>query len=146
MALHHKRAGGTKWLCNADAGPLACNEWALRRRALPFLERRLVEIWAHESPGGKTMPRLTFGPGMVWQGQRVSFCHGHSHIELAAGQRNVRTLIHEITHALGHPWHNNGFIRRYLGLLARYGRYDADLIAEVAASRGLTAPQKPRRP
>jgi hypothetical protein len=137
MAVHHRRAGGTKWLINAEAGVLSCNAWATRKRALHFLRRLLIEIWAHESPAGKSMPELVFGHGMWYRDGFVSFCQGHSKLELAPGQRNALILIHETAHALGYPWHNDGFIRRYLGLLRKYGRYDAAVVNELAESRGL---------
>jgi hypothetical protein len=137
MAVHHRRAGGTKWLINAEAGVLSCNAWATQRRTIHFLRRRLIEIWAHESPAGKSMPELVFGKGMWYRDGFVSYCQGHSKIELAPGQRNVLILIHEITHALGHQWHNDGFIRRYLGLLREYGKYEAGVIDELAGARGV---------
>lgn len=137
MAKHHIRAGGTKWLMNAEAGPLACNQWATRARSLPYLRRVLIEVWGHESPAGKSLPVLDFGRGMHHLGAFVSYCDGHRYIEMANGQRCVLILMHEITHALGHPWHNNGFIRRYLRLLKKYGRYEAGVLDELAAARGI---------
>jgi len=83
------------------------------------------------------MPELVFGKGMWYRDGFVSYCQGHSKIELARGQRNVLILVHEITHALGHQWHNDAFIRRYLGLLCRYAKYDATVIAELARTRGI---------
>lgn len=135
MAIHHRRAGGTKWLINAEAGVLSCNAWATKPRTIHFLRRLMTEVWAHESPAGKSIPALAFGEGMWYRDGFVSYCQGHSKIELACDQRNVLILIHEVTHALGHRWHNDGFIRRYLGLLRKYGRYDANVIAELAESR-----------
>lgn len=137
MAIHHRRAGGTKWLINAEAGVLSCNAWATRRRTIHFLRRLLVEIWGHESPAGKSTPELVFGKGMWYRDGFVSYCQGHSKIELARGQRNAMILIHEIVHALGHRWHNDAFIRRYLGLLQKYAKYEAAVIAELAEARGV---------
>lgn len=138
MAVHHRRAGGTKWLRNAEAGPLASNQWATKQRSLSYLRRLLIEIWAHESPAGKSLPKLEFGRGWHHLGFFVSYCDGHRYIELARGQRCALILIHEITHALGHRWHSAGFITRYLRLLKKYGRYEIGVLEELAKARRLT--------
>lgn len=143
MAIHHRRASGTRWLIKAEAGPLSLNAWAVKQRDKRFLQRLLVDIWGHESVAGSTMPKLHFGRGMLlrrgsaYKDMYVSYCQGRLYIELARGQRNALVLVHEVTHALGYTYHTERFIRRYFRLLARYARYDRQMLIDLARGRGI---------
>jgi len=99
--------------------------WVPAGPDLPIARLRTLarRIWLDAGRSEATLPSITAGEG-VRQGSRLlSYCWGPRSaqaIVLARSQRNPRTLIHEMTHALGPSTHGRAFKRLYEDLLGRY--------------------------
>lgn len=93
-----------------------------RERSLLELQYERDFIWsAYGSDLHRRKPTLRFGPGTKeLGGVALSYTIGFTLIELAPGQRNRVTLLHELTHALGPVTHNGDFSRLYCTLLLAY--------------------------
>mgnify|MGYP001371782051 FL=1 len=64
-------------------------------------------------------PTLHFDRGTPYYGKPISYCDVQS-IHLVPGQRNLFTLYHELTHALGYPDHDRAFRKVYFRLVQTY--------------------------
>lgn len=83
--------------------------------------RRLGErIWRENTRRRDRCPVVVAGRGIEQGGNLLSYCEGRSRIVLARHQRERRTLIHEMAHALGPETHGHRFQERYADLLGRY--------------------------
>jgi len=128
----------TRWLYNLEATAFRQNKFGVKNRPLKFLHALMLRIWAEESRAGTSLPVLKFGRGIRHGEQMVSYCLGTDYIELAPGQRDVMTMIHEVTHALGITYHGKRFIKRYFPMLIKYGKFDRVLLEALAMTRGVT--------
>lgn len=105
-----------------------------RDRPVVTLQRLADHIWTGERLSAPR-PRVVAGRGtpaddrtgltsywhaFKWEGEDAWV----SEVVLSRTQRNVKTLLHELAHAMS--WrgldHGPAFVRRYLYLLATYGR------------------------
>lgn len=110
------------------------SSFANRQRSLPFLRTLAGAVWRKHGRTRQATPSIAFGEGTPHGNQKVSFCEGRNYIELAETQRDVKVLLHELTHALGYgnP-HGKGFVRKYFDLLEEYGRCDRGALLLDAA-------------
>lgn len=104
--------------------------WEAQVKLSPWLEQdrpiaalRVMANWVFDHEGHPPY-RVVAHRGVLWGGQRLSFCYSTGVIYLARNQRTFKILLHEIAHALGHWDHLEDFVRCYLGLLVQYGRED----------------------
>jgi hypothetical protein len=97
--------------------------YLVQERSLAFLKRFVVRI-TNEYDNGYRAPRLVFGKGIPYRGVMYSYIDGPK-IVLAPGQRNIYTVIHELTHFLGPADHGFGFKALYFHLLNEYCGYQA---------------------
>ncbi len=98
-----------------------------QQRNLPMLRRLAKFIWKKERRSLNTIPTIRFGKGTLHCGKRYSWCDGKT-IELAPGQRDILTLIHELVHAMGYDFHDKYFVDRQRKLLIRYSPINPQLI------------------
>lgn len=87
---------------------------------IAVLRRLANRIWQENTRRRDRCPRIVAGRGLPQGGCLLSYCEGRSLIVLARHQRERRTLIHEMTHALGPETHGLRFQTRYADLLGRY--------------------------
>jgi hypothetical protein len=87
-------------------------------RSQAELTRLLARVWRNEAPD-QPAPSLVFGAG-----DRSWYWVEEHQIKIANHQRCYDTMLHEITHALGHHTHGPKFITKYINLLAKYARCD----------------------
>lgn len=106
-----------------------------------YVLRRLAwRIW-EECPTGRRWgpPTVVAGRGVSYGSRRLSFTAGNR-IELVPRQRTRRVLLHEMVHVLGPCGHGTRFVRRYVQLLARYGRQrEEELLLRMAVLSGARA-------
>jgi hypothetical protein len=94
----------------------------LKIRTMPQLRRLARRLWEDQKTARPdAVPQILAGRGAYQSGRWLSYCEGRRKIVLARHERNLRTLIHELTHAIGFGTHGAGFRQRYFALLARYG-------------------------
>lgn len=91
-----------------------------QQRDLSSLLRLAKKIWTKHYAGNRKLPEVRFGPGTRELGYPLSYTVGYSLIELAPGQRNILTLVHELVHAIGPSEHGTNFVRLYYQILERY--------------------------
>jgi hypothetical protein len=91
-----------------------------QQRDLNSLLRFAKKIWTKHYAGNRKLPEVRFGPGTRELGYPLSYTVGYSLIELAPGQRNILTLVHELVHAIGPSEHGTNFVRLYYQVLAQY--------------------------
>lgn len=110
------------------------SSFANKQRPLSFLCALAADVWQKHGRSRQRVPDVAFGEGTPHGSQKVSFCEGRNYIELAETQRDVKVLLHELTHALGYgnP-HGKGFVRKYFDLLEEYGRCDRGALLLDAA-------------
>jgi hypothetical protein len=94
-------------------------------RPMAELRRLAGRVWS--GLGRKGCPRVVAGPGVRYLGARYSYCRD-GYIQLARNQRNVLTLLHELTHALGHDYHDAAFVKTYRSLLLRYSSITPEIL------------------
>lgn len=94
------------------------NHYLLKSRPLHELRKLAYRVWADYNTNPKyNTPWIRFGNGVYG----LSYYDGNDNsIELCAGQRNIITLIHEMTHALNCGSHNKRFVQLYVELLLKY--------------------------
>lgn len=98
-----------------------------KQHSLKFLQDQAVLIW--KATGSKyKIPNIRFGPGVMYGGRPLSYCEGRSNIELCPGQRDLLTLIHELTHAAGPVNHGKNFVDLHFNLLKKFARADKNLL------------------
>jgi hypothetical protein len=76
-------------------------------------------IWRENARGRGACPTIVAGRGVEQAGRLLSYCEGRR-IVLTRNQRERRTLIHEMVHALGPGTHGIRFQELYAELLAKY--------------------------
>ena len=86
-------------------------------RPIAELRELAKRVWLRLGTG--ECPTISAGPGVRYLGARYSFCQG-KYIQLARNQRNTLTLLHELTHALGHDYHDAKFVKAYRHLLLHF--------------------------
>lgn len=74
----------------------------------------------------KSIP-IKAGNGTFYNGRFLSYYHPDEGIVLARNERNIVTLLHEITHACGHDYHNRRFVDFYFKFLIKFGCNKKDL-------------------
>jgi hypothetical protein len=98
-----------------------------QRQSLDSLRHEAKKIWkttffrqTHD------IPELRFGPGTKHGTEMVSFYHWYdNYSEFAPGERNYLVLSHELVHAKGYEYHNQGFVAEYFKVLDHH--FDIDL-------------------
>lgn len=101
----------------------------VKKRSLPALRKLTYVIWKKERMKGP-VPCVQFGGGIPHGDELFSWCDGET-IELSPTQRDILTLLHEITHAMGYGYHNREFVDRYLDLLVKYTSVNEQIIFEA---------------
>ncbi len=96
--------------------------------SLLSLKRLANKIWRNERIDWD-MPEIVFGKGTEHEGEMYSWCDGET-IELAPRQRDKLTLIHELVHAMGYPYHNKEFVTMQKKLLRKYTKLDTKVITK----------------
>ena len=99
-----------------------------KQKTILSLKRLAYKIWRTERIKS-VIPDIRFGRGTPHNGERYSWCDGMA-IELAPRQRDVLTLIHELVHAMGYPYHDQEFVRVQKKLLRKYTRLDKQTITK----------------
>jgi len=81
-----------------------------------------LRSWLEEHwPSASSRPRLIAHRGVRYLGALYSWYDPETHtIGLARNQRNLLTLVHEMTHAKGYGDHDNTFQRIYFRQLAEF--------------------------
>lgn len=97
-----------------------------KQSSLLSLKRLAKKIWNQEKCKS-VIPNIQFGKGTLHVGQRYSWCDGTT-IELAPKQRDKLTLIHELVHAMGYPYHDKNFVKVQKKLLRKYTTLDRKVI------------------
>lgn len=100
-----------------------------KRRSLPALRKLAYHIWTSEGIKSQ-VPHVTFGEGIVHGDEWFSWCDGDT-IELTPHQRDILTLIHELTHAMGYGPHTEKFVSMYVDLLVKYSPINEQIILEA---------------
>jgi hypothetical protein len=124
----------TRRLYCFEGSTRALSDYANKQRRLAPLRRLAAAVWADHGRKGLPPPVIEFGTGTLFSGQSTSYCAGYSLICLVEGQRDIGTLLHELTHALGYGTpHGPGFVRKYFDLLVSYGRCERGALELDAA-------------
>lgn len=137
-----KRAVETRRLYTFEDNYLR-SKYLLERRSMTYLRRLGTRIWRIEGPKKKQMPQLIAGKGHYQAGRWLSYCAwDDSHIVLVRNQRDIVTLLHELVHAMGRPYHNHGpaFAKKFFDLLSKYGKCDHDELMFAARTFGVKVP------
>ena len=89
-----------------------------QQRDLPSLTKLADKIWAKYYTGKRKRANIRFGPGTrELGGVPMSYAEGYDTIELAPGQRDILTLIHELAHMMGPSLHGLSFTKAYYSIL-----------------------------
>ena len=101
---------------------------SLSMNKLRKLTKKIWNTFGHN----KKMPELVADSGVFYGGRFISYFE--TNIHLARNQRNVITLVHEITHALGFNDHDKRFVDMEFNILEQiFGahRGELELTAEL---------------
>ena len=127
------RAGiGTRNVYGYEEKYLSTIESLGKQRSLEELLPIGTKVWEEHYHGKRRIPLIRFGPGTKELGYPTSFTEGYGLIELAPGQRDVLTLIHELVHTIGPGLHGMNFTKIYYNILKEYLPTD-EVRAEVYA-------------
>jgi hypothetical protein len=91
-----------------------------QQRSIGTLINIARKIWDKFYKGSRKMPTIRFGKGDTSLGYPLSYTEGYSLIELAPGQQDILTLIHELVHAIGPSLHGPSFTKLYYEILKDY--------------------------
>lgn len=115
------RAGiGTRNVYGYEKKYLSNIESLAKQRSLEELLIIAHKIWEEYYHGRRRIPNIRFGPGTKELGYPLSYTEGYSLIELAPGQQDILTLIHELVHAIGPSLHGINFTKVYYNILKDY--------------------------
>ena len=121
LARRRIRAGiGTRHVYGYEKKYLSTIEALAKQRSLSELLPIANTVWEEHYHGQRRIPEIRFGPGTKELGYPLSYTLGYSLIELAPGQRDILTLIHELVHAIGPSLHGINFTRVYYNILKNY--------------------------
>ena len=98
-------------------------------RDLPIKKLRQIAYKTWPSYLKSTFPKIKTGTGTKYNGRYYSYFQEGVGIILSRNQRNVLTLLHELTHALGHGEHDHKFVNKYFKLLSKFGMEKSKLKA-----------------
>lgn len=118
-----RRSGiATKHIYKYEDAYLATLNRLSKQRDLQWLTKEANKIWDKYYRGTRKRPLATirFGPGNMELKKPMSYAYGYNLIELAPGQRDLMTLIHELAHMLGYALHSVGFAKAYYNILKDY--------------------------
>ena len=111
---------GTRHVYDYEHNVLSEIKRLAQPRDLNILTNLANKIWAQHYNGKRKIPTIRFGPGDMSHGYPLSYTLGYSLIELAPGQRDILTLIHELVHAIGPALHGASFTKKYYEILKDY--------------------------
>ena len=115
------RAGiGTRHVYGYEDKVLSTIQTLSKQQDLALLTKLGHKIWADHYHGKRQIPTIRFGSGTKELGYATSYTLGFKLIELAPKQRDILTLIHEITHAIGPSLHGINFTKVYYNILKDY--------------------------
>lgn len=121
LARRRIRAGiGTRNVYGYEKKYLSTIEALAKQRSLAELLPVANKIWEEHYHGQRRIPKIRFGPGTKELGYPLSYTLGYSLIELAPGQQDILTLIHELVHAIGPSLHGVNFTKVYYNVLKDY--------------------------
>ncbi len=112
-----------------------------KQRTLHQLQAWLNYVWKNSGYDyAGNIPKLKFGKGLKGKTGYMSFYQAdgpRSYIELAPGQHDRLTLLHELLHHIGYPFHNEEFLLAEIDFLNRYCDLDFYTMADEAEKFGL---------
>lgn len=111
---------GTKHVYSYEVNVLYEIKRLAQQRSLRTLTNIANKIWAKHYKGKRRVPTIRFGKGDTSLGYPLSYTEGYSLIELAPGQQDILTLIHELVHAIGPSLHGTNFTKLYYEMLKDY--------------------------
>lgn len=83
------------------------------------LRKQAKQLWKQITK--KPIPKIVAGQGVYFNGRYMSYSQKDVGIVLTRSQRNIITLIHELTHQLNYDMHDKLFINAYFKLLKLKG-------------------------
>jgi hypothetical protein len=98
------------------------------------------QIWVGEKIQ-KPFPEIRFGKGIHHNGDYVSWCNGPI-VELASGQRDTVTLLHELAHGVGNYLHNHRFVDTYIHFLVKYGKVNKEELLDSMRTYHVDLPKQ----
>ena len=109
-----------------------------RQLSLRTLTNYTTHIWKKYYDGNRNAPVVRFGPGDMGLGRPMSYTMGYGLIELAPGQQNLITLIHELIHAMGPSLHGTNFTKKYYTILKDFipKNYQNEVYNELVVRHG----------
>ncbi len=91
------------------------NTFFSRDLSMNILRKQAFRVWKIFGKN-KEFPKIVADRGTFYNGRYLSYSQGND-IRLARNQRNIITLMHEITHALGFEFHNKKFVDMEFSIL-----------------------------
>lgn len=127
MKLRYKRGIDTRKLYQFEK--IKLSDYLEKDRSISELRSLACWIWNYEKLKWVDFPLIKTGKGFYFNGRYLS-CYYYddtkywNEIVFARQERNYKTLIHELTHAMGFYDHDEKFIEKYFGLLVHYTDQD----------------------
>jgi len=139
----HKQAVNTRNLYDFEDGFFNHKDYRylLKQQSKKVLLELAHTVWSNEHIN-IPLPEIRFGKGIRHNnGEYVSWCNGPV-IELAQGQRDVITLLHELAHAVGHYLHNHKFVGTYIKYLTTYTDIDITILVNTMHTYKVDIPKE----
>ena len=114
--------------------------YLFKPQSLKKLIQLATDIWETEHII-KPFPEIRFGKGIRHHKDFVSWCNG-TILELAPGQRDTVTLLHELAHAVGNYLHNHRFVDTYVHFLVTYGNVNKEEMVTMMQQHHVDLPKQ----
>ncbi len=85
--------------------------------SMNILRKQAFRVWKMFGEN-KKFPKIIAGRGVFYNGRYLSYSL-ENNICLARNQRNIITLVHELTHALGFDFHDKKFVTVEFNILEK---------------------------
>lgn len=91
------------------------------------------DFWDHEGRSFMYFPTIKFGKGMRHRKGYISFADlNNNYIELIKGERDKITMLHEMLHVVGFPYHNSDFFKAQIHYLHLFCDFDLHKLVKDA--------------